>query len=238
MKSVIPFSKEIVFKTNIAEISSISLEHNYNVVNDSIKGDFVVTGEYKSHELSVNKEDFKYSLPFNIDIDEDIDKETIKMEIEDFTYEFNADILTVKIEYSLMGERTKEDRKDIIIPDAVEVENPQEFLEEANEILEEVSKEEDLSRKDAELVEVIEPQEEINESQEINEETKLRDDNIKEEETEKSEYVTYHVHVLKEEETIEMVCKLYDVNLSLIEEYNDISNIGPKDKIIIPIYDE
>ena len=50
------------------------------------------------------------------------------------------------------------------------------------------------------------------------------------------EYVTYHVHIVKESETIESICKLYEVSSSLVNEYNDISNVSVGDKLIIPSY--
>ena len=64
MKSVIPFKKVIEFKTKIAEITSISLEHEYVKKEGELSGDFIVEGDYKVHEVSVNKEKFKYRLPF------------------------------------------------------------------------------------------------------------------------------------------------------------------------------
>ena len=41
MKQIIPFNKEIAFKTMIGEIQSISLEHTLKIKDDNnIKGDF------------------------------------------------------------------------------------------------------------------------------------------------------------------------------------------------------
>ena len=109
MKNVIPYTKEIIFKSNIGEICSISLEHEEEVVGNSIEGIFKVSGEYKTHEISVNKEDFSYDLPFNIELDEDIDKTTINVDIEDFNYSFASDVLKVNIEFSVTGERKQEE---------------------------------------------------------------------------------------------------------------------------------
>ena len=41
MKNVIPFTKEIIFKSNIAEISSISLENDFKVEDEIINGNFI-----------------------------------------------------------------------------------------------------------------------------------------------------------------------------------------------------
>ena len=45
MKKIIPFKKEIKFNTNVDEIISISLDHNLNKEEHSIKGMFIVSGE-------------------------------------------------------------------------------------------------------------------------------------------------------------------------------------------------
>ena len=49
MKMSIPYEKEIVFNTKIAEITSISLEYEANVLDDDIEGEFIVSGDYKIH---------------------------------------------------------------------------------------------------------------------------------------------------------------------------------------------
>ena len=37
MKNIIPFKKDVIFKTNISEITSISLENTLNINKDIIK---------------------------------------------------------------------------------------------------------------------------------------------------------------------------------------------------------
>ena len=53
MKKIIPFKKDIIFKTNISEITSISLEHNLKSSTDSVNGDLIVSGEYKILSLKI-----------------------------------------------------------------------------------------------------------------------------------------------------------------------------------------
>ncbi|MFA7689388.1 MAG: hypothetical protein WCX96_04815, partial [Bacilli bacterium] len=61
MKQSIPFVKDLIFKTNIAEITSISLEKNINIEDDDmLSGDFTVTGKYKMTDASQNEEVFNY----------------------------------------------------------------------------------------------------------------------------------------------------------------------------------
>ena len=116
MNCVIPYTKEIVFKTKIAEISSISLEHEMNINDTELLGNFIVSGDYKSHELSVNKEEFSYTLPFSIEITENIDLDTIDFSITDFSYEIKGDnTLKVFIEFSVLASE-----KEIVIPESKE----------------------------------------------------------------------------------------------------------------------
>ena len=63
MKQVIPFRKELNFNTSIEEINSISLEHNLTLTRDNvISGEFIVSGQYKEKETSIDLKDFSYSI--------------------------------------------------------------------------------------------------------------------------------------------------------------------------------
>ena len=53
MKKTVPFTKQIHFKTMIAEITNIEVTHNLEVKeNNNIEGDILVDGLYKIHEAS------------------------------------------------------------------------------------------------------------------------------------------------------------------------------------------
>ena len=88
-----------------------------------MKGNFIVSGDYKSHEVSVNKEPFSYMLPFEIELSHDIDTETIEFMIDDFTYEIidNSD-LRVNIDFNILASK-----KEII-------EEPESIFEDASEL--------------------------------------------------------------------------------------------------------
>ena len=98
MKKIIPFHKEIPFKTNVEEITSISLEHTIHPEKDKIVGDFIVSGEYKISDHSNCVESFSYELPFENEFPNcNLDKAVV--DIHDFYYEImNSSILTVHIE--------------------------------------------------------------------------------------------------------------------------------------------
>ncbi len=209
MRHIIPFSKEIVFKTNIATITSISLEHEEKIFDGEVNGDFIIFGDYKVHSDTTEKELFKYRLPFTTLIPDNIIKDSVKIEIVDFNYEIiDKDVLKVDISFSLEGNLKEE---------VETVEEDRKYEKELDQFLDNIiEKEEDIK-------EVREDKEEINEPQEI--EVKKED---------KDEYITYHIHIVKEEETIEVIMKTYGVSLDYLKEYNDISNIKVGDKIIIP----
>lgn len=206
MNITIPFAKDIKFNSNIAEVSSISLEHDYTVNEHELLGNFVVTGEYKTHEVSVNKEAFEYVLPFQVELtNERIDRDSIDFLIENFTYEIiDNDILRVNIEYKVNAMELTEDREEIVIePEELILEpQEQEIEEEEREVIED--------EKDVVMNSIVE----------------------------ENNYVTYNIHILKDNENIDMVCNMYKAPKELVEEYNDINNLNIGDKIIIPQIDE
>lgn len=206
MNIVIPFTKDVKFKTNIGEILSVSLEHDYTVNQDEILGNFTISGEYKTHEVSVNKEHFEYVLPFSVDMTSNFDPESVEFEVEDFTYEVvDNDALRVNIEYLIKADEVKEE------PLFKEVKE-----EELDDILSELEKREerDISEDAKET---------------ILENVSLGEDEV---------YVTYHIHEMKETDTVEAICTKYNVTDASLGAYNDLSTLSLGDKIIIPDVNE
>jgi hypothetical protein len=108
MNLIIPFTKDIAFNSNISEILSISLEHDYTINEGELLGNFIVTGEYKTHEVSINKEYFEKVLPFSVELSELIDTNTLEFAIKDFTYEIiDPSTLRVNIEYEVNARETE-----------------------------------------------------------------------------------------------------------------------------------
>ena len=211
MNFVIPFTKDVKFKTNIGEILSVSLEHDYTANPDEILGNFTISGEYKTHEVSVNKEHFEYVLPFSVDITNKIDTESVEFEVEDFTYEVvDNDTLRVNIEYRIKATEVKEEPL---------------FKEVKEEELDDI------------LSELEDAREDVKEERDINEEAKetiLENVSLKEEEV----YVTYYIHEMKEADTVEAICTKYNVTDASLGAYNDLSTISLGDKIIVPDVNE
>ena len=114
MKKIVPFSKDILFDSNIAQVNSISLDHSLKLKeNNLVSLEFVVSGSYKMTSASLTVDNFEYKLPFDISIDGKYNTDNIVIDINDFYYEVKDDkILSIDIEVSIDGlienERSKE----------------------------------------------------------------------------------------------------------------------------------
>lgn len=210
MNVLVPFTKDIKFKGSIAEILSVSLEHDYTTNTQEILGNFTISGDYKSHEVSVNKEYFEYVLPFSVNLSSNIDIESVEFEVNDFTYDvINDDTLRVVIEYRVQAKEVEEE------PLFRTIEEP-----DFDKILEDT------------LEEVQEP---VIEKRELEDKKEAILDTINKEET---EYITYIIHEMKETDTIESICTKYNISNATLSDYNDLSNMYPNNKLIIPLENE
>ena len=108
MNKIIPFKKEIDFNTKISEITSISLEHNIkDISNDLISGEFIIEGEYKIIEGSINKESYKHVIPFDIAIGSNYDLSNVTIDIDNFYYDVIDDKI-LKVNIDLMVDNIEE----------------------------------------------------------------------------------------------------------------------------------
>lgn len=234
MKKVIPFSQDIIFKTNVAEITSISLEHSLEVgANNTVSGEFIISGDYRISDSSINTEEFSYNLPFDISLDDRYILDNVTIDIDDFYYDLiNNSILSVNI--------------DVLIDNLEEKEIPEINFAEPEEITIESTYEENASEPVI-TSEVYVRNEEDSVSDikisEINEEVKVqnKEEAAKQErtlfdsfDTSVEQYVTYKVYIVKEGDSIESILQLYDISKEDVEKYNDLNDLKIGDKIIIP----
>lgn len=99
MKNIIPFKKDIIFKTKLGEITSISLENTLKLIDGVIEGDFIISGEYKEDIDSENDKPFNLKLPFKSVIDDRFTTDKAVVDIDDFYYEIkDNNILLVSID--------------------------------------------------------------------------------------------------------------------------------------------
>ena len=215
MEKIVSFSKEIMFDTNIYEISSISLEHNLSLKDvNLISGEFIISGSYKITEASFNIDEFNYNLPFDISIDNKYNTSNVTVDINDFYYEIiDNKILSVNIEVSIDGLEEVEN-----ILNIKEDVRDSEFIESSESIVNEEIEPNDLDDSKQIFKQTInEPITSIFDDLDCNE-----------------NYVTYKVHIVSENDTTESIIQKYETSLTLLKQYNNLSDIKIGDKIIIP----
>lgn len=233
MKQIIPFKKELPFKTKVSEITSISLERDLEVTDDKVvSGVFHITGDYKMNEGSISRENFSFDLPFDITLDPRYDINTVNADIEDFYYDvINEDTLKVNIDLFIEAEYlpeepAKDEPEEQSVPEEIE-EVPKEELRTPSTPVD-IPEEKNIV---PEKTEVKSPDtSSIEESrEEINIGTDLFS-NLDSTET----YTTYYVYIVKEGDTLEKILTKYEISKEDFENYNDINNIKPGEKVIIP----
>ena len=212
MKEIIPLKKDIIFKTSIGVITNIEVDHDYKVKDDLVEGNVIVSGTYKMTEASVVDEEFYYKIPFSVSLSKRVKKDTIQIEIDDFKYETNKDIMSVSVDLELTcEEEMKEDDK---------------MDEYFNDI--------DINDDEIELndnVVVNEEKSEVNLEENVNNIT----NNII---TNDNKYYTYKIYIVRQGDSIESICNKYNINIDELKEYNDLTNLNEGDKILIPFINE
>ena len=217
MKKIINYEKDILFKTDIEEICSISLEHDFTVDDGFLRGDFIVSGDYKINSLSVNKEKFEYRLPLEYELEPNVDIDTLSYDVENFEYNVKKDELSVYIDF---GIRYEEKNVEPTLP-ITEAEINFDDL-----ILSNIDEKDDDNR--VEEVKKDEIEEERHDSTHSLIENVIKDE----------AYVKYCVHIVREGETLESIANKYEVSPNLIKEYNDVESLTIKSKLIIPMENE
>lgn len=225
MKKIVPFKKDIIFKTNLSEIVSISLEHSLHLEKNSlITGEFIVSGEYKMADTSIDTEKFSFNLPFDINIDDRYLLDNITVDIDDFYYEIvNNNVLAVNIE--VLIDKLEEKPVEKVVVDV----NPVEILTEP--VIMEKNREEIIEedRHDSDIDEIPVIKDVETEQSRINIDT-IFDDLNDDTET----YTTYQVYIVREGDTLELILQKYNINKETLEQYNDLKELKIGDKLIIP----
>lgn len=220
---IVPYEKEIVFNTKIKEICSISLEYEANVLDEELSGDFILVGEYKVHELSVNKEPFKYRIPFSIELSDDIIRDSIKHDINNFTYEIvDEDTLKVNIEFNITYE---------VVEEKVKKEEIEE-QEKKNEVEENTEERINIPSLDIPVDTILPKEEKVdNKVEEPNTPDNIVLNNSL---NTINTYVTYHIHILDDGESIDSISLKYNVPTDVLKEYNDNIKWEKGSKVLIP----
>ena len=294
MKKIIPFNNVLEFKTDVREITAISLEHEINKYPDMISGVFYITGEYKITDGQLEKEKFNFELPFDIALSSNYDLDSLLVDIDDFRYDIISNKnLKVNIDLYIDGETieqplerniyteelpTKEeniiDLTDEILSSLRENTNEDllsDLKDNTNE--EEQSNETPKDQKEIEELESIDEEEVIEETTEesnfdlikefperidllkdmltndkeknmdkdlninINNDNETENENINNNiftPSDEEQYVTYRVYKVTDSDTIDSILTKYNLTKEQLSDYNNIENITPGSKLIIP----
>lgn len=209
--------KEFLFKSSIYEITSISIEDNHDINGSKIEGEFIISGDYRLHEISINKEDFCFKLPYTHELPSNINLDTVELEITDFNYEFNNnDELKVHIEYILTAEEgiklfeSEDELNKFLDNNDAEIIDLKENTRAQNEVL------------------LPETKEETETPSKIDENMILGSIN------EEEKYVKYHIHTVTMNDSIESITKEYNISLNTLKKYNTFENLELNMKLLIP----
>lgn len=265
MKQIISFKKEVAFKTMIADISSISLEHTLHFTGDSsVEGDLLVSGTYKMTEATTLEEPFNYTIPVDIMLTTALEKEDRLIAIDNFTYRIiNEEVLELNVDILIRGL----EKVEIIEEEEEKVESEQLEIEElptsvaigSNETSEVIETREALESF-LPPSETLESKEDIADKQAtmnaLAEEWKEQESPVETVETTTEEetipvmnsifsafantdetYSTYSVYIMRPEDNLEEVMMRYGITREDLSHYNDLENVRPGSKLIIPTAD-
>jgi len=212
------------------ELNSIAIEHRYDVDGSSCSGEFIISGDYREHEISVQKQNFSFKLPFANEVRSNVNLDSIEVEITDFTYELDGNDLNVHVEYALSGEQAA--------IEFAEESDLDDFLQQNNvEVVDLTEREEDEKLDITPLPEeIIEPAEDEREdeperdhqSEIINKEEMIASINSEE------NYVTYHVHTITTNDSFETISNQYNISITELKRINNVEELTLGMKLIIP----
>lgn len=241
MSEAFVVERDFLFKDSIFEITSISVEHDEDINGSNLEGDFIISGDYRLHEISINKEDFSFKLPFTHEIRSNVNLDTVNLEITDFTYELNNnDELHVHIEYVVSGEQSliefadEKDLDEFLNNTDAEVIN----LTEDEPRFKEVTKEEALNIPVEEEKEETPVKEEPKEENKEDKQTEINANNIIGSINADDTYIKYHVHTVMQSDTLEGILDKYKITLTELKKYNTFEALEVNMKLVIPENEE
>ena len=228
MKKIIPFSKDLLFKTKIGEITSIALDNTLKLEGNLVSGEFLINGTYKIVENGESEEKFHYDVPVDITIDNKYDASNCIISIDDFSYEIiNEEYLKVNISVMLDDLDIKDDPIETI---EVSVDDRDIGLEEKE--IEPTVIDNSIENSTINNIQVdLDSKVNVNTKNDIEKELFTNIDDT-------PEYSIYRVYTMKDDDTIDKILETFGINRELLAEYNDLDNIVVGSKIIIPSIDE
>ena len=238
MKKKVTFDKSMEFPSMIGQISAISLDSALRFVDEAnIEGDLIVSGKYKLTEASQLEEDFYYKIPIEITLTENLDIDHSSIEISDFTYETQENMLICHIELFINGIEIIDEK---IVEEERECDGEKKMeneIEIPHKNIEEEKIRDEVFEKKKNIQEGIKEELEKDSSEEKEE---LEKDNslffnFKDDD---DQYGTFIVYIVRQNETINSIIEKYHTTLEEIEQYNDIKDIQNGTKLIIPAHND
>ncbi len=204
MQKQIPFKKDISFDTMLTEINSISLEH---IVDK--KSDNQITGKF------IISGDYKMISSSNV-----LDKFEYKLPFNinvDKKYDIEESVVDISdFYYEIINNKILEVNIELTVDNIKEIMLEEESEEDNNDCLKEVD------------------EEEIREDKEENDTSIKTINSIFGNLNDNESYVTYKVHIITENDTIDSLCTVYNVSREQLTCYNNLDDIKIGTKIIIP----
>ena len=213
MKKIVPFNNVLTFDTDICEITAISLEHDIKKEKDTINGVFHITGEYKITDGQLEKDKFNFELPFDIALGNNYNLDTLDVGVDDFRYEqISRNEVKVNIDLYIDGELEEEQRNDMPELERIEITENLDVLDDIKDNKENIE----------------------NTNIEVKNENENSNDNIFSGFNEEEQYVTYKVHRMEDNETLDNILEKYKVTKEDLVKYNNLEDVHPGVKLIIP----
>lgn len=242
MKQIIPFEKEINLKSKAYEITSISLDDDMQLKGvDTIVGNFYIKGKYKENPSSIEDISFNYKIPVEIAISDDYDAFYAKAMVDDFYYEVEDNKLIIKIKVAIDNLNKKEEEVKEEVKQAVQEEKRCiDDEDESYDIKAFDNSGNDNNNNNSKPI--LKDDFDIN--SDTNKDVKIQynsDDNISLINTlqsfttnKENDYKTYLVYLTRDTDTFKSICDKFKTTKESIMDYNDIEDITPNMKIIIP----
>ena len=241
MRQIVPFKKDITFKSKIGELVSISLDHDLTLKDDdTLSGYFYLKGTYKMLPTSEIETEYSYKIPVEIAISDNYDAFLARASIDDFNYEIDGDVLRISVDVLIDNLERREEKEEKTLSNDIDIDTRNSDLESKLEDEEQEGKRcyDEEEKEEIDVFEDVKTQEKQEGSNK--EVSKGRDDSsfMKDStsffQDEEESYLTYSVYLVKEEDTVDDILKRYTVDLTLLQDYNDLTNVTPGMKLIIP----
>lgn len=230
--------------------------------NFELPFDIALTTNYELDSLVVDIDDFRYELisdkklKVNIDLyvdgeevevptEREISSEELNIDLENKDIrDLTEDILTTIPKEEIPEEKLKEKTFKEEMEEDSNLENSEEQEENKEEVKQEENNENDDVKDELERVDLLKDMLTIDKENTMDKDISINNENENENVNENSnifipnqeeeKYVTYRVYKVLDNDTLDSILTKYNITKEILADYNNIENITPGDKLIIP----